>query len=68
MQWLLTSAFSQITLWSVWSVLLLYFGARDALKGRWLVCIIVVLIWVGIAIAAPVLMGMAPLPPNGVPS
>lgn len=67
-QWLLTSAASQITLWSLWSLLLLYFGTRDALRGKLLLCLFVVFIWIGVAIAVPVLMGMAPLPPAGVPS
>lgn len=67
-QWLLMSAFSQATLWGLWSVLLLYLGARDALRGRWLLCVGVVVLWIGIIIAVPVLLNIAPLPPAGMPS
>lgn len=66
-QWLLMSAFSQVTLWSVWSLLLLYFGGRDALGGRWYLCLLVIALWIGIAVVVPVLLGIAPLPPAGMP-
>lgn len=61
-QWLVISALTQTTIFSVYGLLLLFFGARDALAGRWLVCLLVVLAWVCVAILVPVLTNTLPLP------
>lgn len=64
-QWLVTSALTQTTVFSLYSLLLLWFGARDALAGRWLVCVLVVLGWVLIAVLIPVLTGGMAIPVAG---
>lgn len=61
-QWLLMSAASQVTIWRLWALALLYFGARETLKGQRLAALIVCALWIGIAVVAPVMMGMTPLP------
>jgi hypothetical protein len=66
-QWLLMSAASQVTIWRLWALALLYFGAREALKGRRLAALLVCALWIGIAVIAPVMMGMTPLPTDEAP-
>lgn len=66
-QWLLMSAASQVTIWRLWALVLFYFGAREALKGRRLAALLVSALWIGIAVVAPVMMGMTPLPTDDAP-
>jgi hypothetical protein len=66
-QWLLMSAASQVTIWRLWALALLYFGAREALKGRRLTALFVCALWIGIAVVTPVMMGMTPLPTDDAP-
>jgi len=61
------SALSQVTIWRLWALALLYFGARDALRGRRLPSLFVIVLWTGIAIIVPVMLGMTPLPAEPAP-
>lgn len=54
---LLWSAASQLTLFGVWSAILLYVGARRALAGRWYAALLVVIAWAFVLIVTPVLTG-----------
>jgi hypothetical protein len=67
-QWLLMSAASQVTVWRLWALALLYIGAREALQGRRVAALLVCALWAGVAVVAPVMMGMTPLPaPDALP-
>ncbi len=66
-QWLLMSAASQVTIWRLWALGLLYLGAREALHGHRLSVLLVCALWIGIAVVAPVMMGMTPLPSDAPP-
>lgn len=54
---LLWSAASQLTLFGVWSAILLYVGARRALAGRWYASLLVVIAWAFVLVVTPVLTG-----------
>lgn len=57
MQALIVSALSRMTIFWLWSALLLYFGARYALGGHWFASVLVVLMWLAVLIVAPVATG-----------
>lgn len=61
-QALLLSLTSRLTVFWLWSVILLYFGARYALKGHWLTSMLVVVAWIAFAVAAPVVTGQIKAP------
>jgi hypothetical protein len=56
-QALLNSAQSHLTLFWLWSLLLFYTGARQALRGKGWACALAVVIWITLAILLPVLTG-----------
>lgn len=53
-QALLISFTSRLTIFWLWSLVLVYFGARFALNGWRIVALLVVIVWAGIQIVAPV--------------
>jgi hypothetical protein len=61
-QALLISLASQITIFSIWSLLLLYSGARYALRGRWWSSMLVVVAWVALVTIVPVVLGTVEVP------
>jgi hypothetical protein len=63
---LLLSLTTRLTLFWVWSLVLIYFGARYALKGkRWAVMLVLV-VWVTVVVVAPVVTGAIAAPtPEG---
>ena len=62
-QALLVSLASRLTLFWLWGLLLLYVGARQALRGRWWASALVVFAWVAIVVVTPVLSGAVTAPP-----
>jgi len=56
-QSLILSATSQTTLFMLWSLLMVYFGARVILGGNRLVVMFVILAWVALLIITPVVTG-----------
>jgi hypothetical protein len=63
-QALLISLTSHLTLFWLWSLLLLYLGARHALRGRWWASVLVVLAWVTTVTVVPVISGAITAPPT----
>lgn len=63
---LLLSISSQITLFWVWSLFLLYIGARSSLRGKWWTSLIVVVAWVVILVVFPVFTDMISMPEQTV--
>lgn len=61
-QLLIKSLLMQITLFSLWHVLLVYFGLRYALHGKRWVCGVVLFLWIAIAILTPILTGGVTVP------
>lgn len=61
-QLLLLSLASRLTLFWLWSLALLYVGARGALKGRWWASLLVVLVWATILVVTPVVTGAIAAP------
>lgn len=59
----LLSLTSQFTLFALWSLALLYFGARHALGGHVWSSLLVVVVWMLIAVLVPVLTGTITAPP-----
>lgn len=59
----LLSLTSQFTLFSLWSLVLLYYGARHALGGHVWSSLLVVVVWAMIAVLVPVLTGTISAPP-----
>jgi hypothetical protein len=51
---LLLSLASQLTLFWIWQLALLYLGARHGLNGKWWSSLLVVTLWVLLAVLAPV--------------
>lgn len=41
---------AQVTVFWIWSLILLYMGARYTLNGRWWACLLAVVMWVGQAV------------------
>jgi hypothetical protein len=56
-QALLNSLQSHLTIFWVWSLLLFYTGARQALRGKGWACVLAAIIWITLAILLPVLTG-----------
>jgi hypothetical protein len=52
-----------LTLFWLWGLLLLYIGARQALRGRWWASLLVVFAWVAVVVVTPVLTGAVAAPP-----
>ncbi len=61
-QALLFSAASVLTLFWLWSLYLIYFGARFALSGRRIPALLVVISWIAIVIVVPVVTGSVAVP------
>jgi hypothetical protein len=61
-QLVLYSALTQTTLFALWHLSLLYTGAREALQGKHIASLLVVLVWVFIAVTMPILLGRVTLP------
>lgn len=66
-QALLIALASQITLFGVWSMILLYLGARQALRGHWLTSLVVIVAWVLLLVIAPVVAGTVEVPVADAP-
>ncbi|MBN1564907.1 MAG: hypothetical protein JXA10_13755 [Anaerolineae bacterium] len=47
----------QLTVFWLWNLLLLYFGARYALTGKRWACLLVLIIWIPLAIFLPTVLG-----------
>jgi hypothetical protein len=62
MQALMTSLAARFTLFWVWSLLLLYFGARHALRGKWWSSVLVVILWFVVIVVVPVVTGQVAMP------
>jgi hypothetical protein len=63
-QLLLYSALTQTTLFALWHLSLVYTGAREALQGKRIASLLVVLVWAFIAVTLPILLGRVTLPMN----
>jgi hypothetical protein len=50
---------AQVTIFWLWTLLLLYFGARYALDGGWLAAVFIVVAWVLVLVLVPVAIEMA---------
>ncbi|MBC8100294.1 MAG: YIP1 family protein [Armatimonadetes bacterium] len=62
MQALLVSVASLLTVFWLWSLMMIYFGARFALDGRRWASLLVVLSWLVFSVVAPVATGIIPIP------
>lgn len=58
---------SRLTLFSLWSVALVYLGGRHTLRGPWLVVVIVTLALVALVVAIPVVAGTIEAPEEEAP-
>jgi hypothetical protein len=56
-QSVLHSLTSHLTLFWLWSLTLLFTGARRSLRGRWWAAALIVIIWVMLALLLPVVTG-----------
>ncbi len=54
---LMLSLASIITLPWIWSMILIYYGARNALRGKWWSSLLVVVVWAIVLTVAPVVTG-----------
>jgi hypothetical protein len=54
-----TALAAQVTIFWLWNLLLLYFGARYALDGGWLAAAFIVVAWVLVLVLVPVVIQMA---------
>lgn len=61
-QALALSLFTHLTFFWLWSLALLYTGARRALEGRWWSSALVVIAWVLVLVIVPVLTGAISIP------
>lgn len=61
-QAVLISLTSQFTLFWLWGLMMLYFGARFALNGRRWASLLVVLLWVFVVVTLPVITGRIEIP------
>ncbi len=61
-QAIILSFATQLTLFWLWSLALIYIGARQALHGRWWSSILVVIAWAVIIVVVPVLTGAVKAP------
>jgi hypothetical protein len=61
-QALLLSLASSITIFFLWKLMLLYFGARFALNGRRWSALLVVILWVVVSVVTPVVTGAVEVP------
>lgn len=64
-QAIILSFATQLTLFWLWSLALIYVGARRTLQGRWWSSLIVVIAWVVILVTVPVLTGAITAPESG---
>lgn len=67
-QSLILSATSQTTLFMLWSLLMIYFGARVVLGGNRLVVMFVIIAWVALLIITPVVTGAIQVESADVPT
>lgn len=61
-QSILLSLTSRLTLFWLWSLVLIYIGARRTLGGRWWSSILVVIAWVVVVVVLPVITGAIQVP------
>lgn len=61
-QAIILSFAGQLTLFWLWSLSLIYIGARHALHGRWWSSLLVVIAWAVIIVVVPVLTGAVKVP------
>lgn len=66
-QALLTSLASRFTLFWLWSLLLVYLGARFAMRGWRIAAWFVVIVWVFFSVVAPVATGAISIPQEELP-
>jgi hypothetical protein len=67
MQMVLYSFLAKISLFSLWSLFLLWHGATATLHGKPLPSLVVMLAWIVIAVMIPVLLGMVEINPGVMP-
>jgi hypothetical protein len=61
-QAVLLSLTSRLTFFWVWSLVLIYIGARQALSGRWWSSLLVVIAWMVVVVVVPVITGAIEAP------
>lgn len=61
-QLLLLSLTSVLTLFWLWQLMLIYYGARHALNGRRWTSVLVVVLWIAVSVVIPVATGAIKLP------
>jgi hypothetical protein len=66
-QALLMSLTARTTLFWLWSLLLIWFGARQALNGNFFAVLLVILMWISVLVFAPVLTGSIAAPEQELP-
>jgi hypothetical protein len=59
---LILSFASRLTFFWLWSLILIYVGARMTLQGKWYASVIVVIAWVVVLVVAPVVTGAIKAP------
>jgi hypothetical protein len=62
MRSLILSFTSRLTLFWLWSLILIYVGARMTLQGKWYASVIVVVAWAVVLVVAPVVAGTIKAP------
>ncbi len=63
---LLLSGATRATLFGLWTVVLVYMGARQTLKGHWWTALMAVLLWAALIVAIPVVAGTIKAPEDEV--
>ncbi|MBL8119689.1 MAG: YIP1 family protein [Anaerolineae bacterium] len=63
-QSVLLSLTSRVTLFWIWTLVLVYIGGRTALEGKWWAVMIVVVAWVIVLAVMPVVTGAVAAPPQ----
>ena len=63
-QSVLISLTSRVTLFWIWTLVLVYIGGRTALEGKWWAVMIVVVAWVIVLAVMPVVTGAIAAPPQ----
>lgn len=64
---LILSFVSRLTLFWVWSLILIYYGARYVLKGKSWSSLLVLVLWVLVSVITPVLTGAVKAPVEEIP-
>lgn len=58
---------SRLTLFWLWSLILIYIGARNALRGKRWASALVVVVWATLLVVVPVITGAVKAPDDGMP-